>query len=209
MKLLHLDSSILGGNSASRKLSAAIVDQFTKATPGLDIISRDLALQPLSHLSGEHLAAAQGAVPESPAIQKDIAASQAALEEFLAADIVVIGAPMYNFGIPSQLKAWIDRIAVAGKTFRYTANGPEGLAGNKRVIVAVSRGGLYSAGMPAAAFEHVESYLRGVFGFLGVTDLEIVVAEGLQIGPEQREKAMQSALQLVTDLRPATQLRAA
>jgi FMN-dependent NADH-azoreductase len=209
MKHLHLDSSILGGNSASRKLSAAIVDQFTKATPGLDIISRDLALQPLSHLSGEHLAAAQGAVPESPAIQKDIAASQAALEEFLAADIVVIGAPMYNFGIPSQLKAWIDRIAVAGKTFRYTANGPEGLAGNKRVIVAVSRGGLYSAGMPAAAFEHVESYLRGVFGFLGVTDLEIVVAEGLQIGPEQREKAMQGALQLVTDLRPATQLRAA
>jgi FMN-dependent NADH-azoreductase len=209
MKLLHLDSSILGGNSASRKLSAAIVDQFTKATPGLDIISRDLALQPLSHLSGEHLAAAQGAVPESPAIQKDVAASQAALEEFLAADIVVIGAPMYNFGIPSQLKAWIDRIAVAGKTFRYTANGPEGLAGNKRVIVAVSRGGLYSAGMPAAAFEHVESYLRGVFGFLGVTDLEIVVAEGLQIGPEQREKAMQGALQIVTDLRPAAQLRAA
>jgi len=209
MKLLHLDSSILGGNSASRKLSAAIVDQFTKATPGLDIISRDLALQPLSHLSGEHLAAAQGAVPESPAIQKDVAASQAALEEFLAADIVVIGAPMYNFGIPSQLKAWIDRIAVAGKTFRYTANGPEGLAGNKRVIVAVSRGGLYIAGMPAAAFEHVESYLRGVFGFLGVTDLEIVVAEGLQIGPEQREKAMQGALQIVTDLRPAAQLRAA
>ena len=209
MKLLHLDSSILGGNSASRKLSAAIVDQLTKATPGLDIISRDLALEPLSHLSGEHLAAAQGAVPESPALQKDIAASQAALDEFLGADIVVIGAPMYNFGIPSQLKAWIDRIAVAGKTFRYTANGPEGLAGNKRVIVAVSRGGLYSAGMPAAAFEHVESYLRGVFGFLGVTDLEIVVAEGLQIGPEQREKAMQGALQIVTDLRPATQLRAA
>ena len=209
MKLLHLDSSILGGNSASRKLSAAIVDQLTNAAPGLDIISRDLALQPLSHLSGEHLAAAQGAVPESPAIQKDVAASQAALEEFLAADIVVIGAPMYNFGIPSQLKAWIDRIAVAGKTFRYTANGPEGLAGNKRVIVAVSRGGLYSSGMPAAAFEHVESYLRSVFGFLGVTDLEIVVAEGLQIGPDQREKAMQGALQVVTDLRPVTQLRAA
>ena len=142
-------------------------------------------------------------------MQKDIAASQAVLDEFLGADIVVIGAPMYNFGIPSQLKAWIDRIAVAGKTFRYTANGPEGLAGNKRVIVAVSRGGLYGAGMPAAAFEHVESYLRGVFGFLGVTDLEIVVAEGLQIGPEQREKAMQGALQTVTELRPATQLRAA
>ena len=208
MKLLHLDSSILGGNSASRKLSAAIVEQLVQATPGLDIVSRDLALQPLSHLSGEHLAAAQGVVPESPALQKDIAASQAALEEFLAANIVVIGAPMYNFGIPSQLKAWIDRIAVAGKTFRYTANGPEGLAGNKRVIVAVSRGGLYSAGMPAAALEHVESYLRGVFGFLGVTNLEVVVAEGLQIGPEQREKAMSGALQTVTQLRPK-ELRAA
>jgi FMN-dependent NADH-azoreductase len=209
MKLLHLDSSILGGNSASRKLSAAIVDQLAKATPGLDIISRDLALEPLSHLSGDPVAAAQGVVPESPALQKDIAASQAALEEFLAADVVVIGAPMYNFGIPSQLKAWIDRIAVAGKTFRYTANGPEGLAGNKRVIVAVSRGGLYSAGMPAAAFEHVESYLRGVFGFLGVTDLEIVIAEGLQIGPEQREKAMSGALQTITQLRTTRELRAA
>jgi FMN-dependent NADH-azoreductase len=209
MKLLHLDSSILGGNSASRQLSAAMVDQLVKATPGTQIVYRDLAAQPLSHLSGEHFAARQGVVPESPETQKDIAMSQAVLDEFLDADTVVIGAPMYNFGIPSQLKAWIDRIAVAGKTFRYTANGPEGLAGNKRVIVAVSRGGLYSAGMPAAAFEHVESYLRGVFGFLGVTDLEIVVAEGLQIGPEQREKAMQGALQLVTDLRPATQLRAA
>src|ERR1700721_3677324 len=152
MKLLHLDSSILGGNSASRKLSAAIVDQLTNATPGLDIVSRDLALQPLSHLSGEHLAAAQGAVPESPAIQKDIAASQAALEEFLAADIVVIGAPMYNFGIPSQLKAWIDRIAVAGKTFRYTEKGPEGMAGGKQVVIASSRGGQYSDG-PAAALD--------------------------------------------------------
>src|SRR5580698_602086 len=209
MQLLHLVSSILVGNFASRKLSAAIVDQFTKATPCLDIISRDLALQPLSHLSGEHLAARQGVVPESPETQKDIAMSQAVLEEFLAADIVVIGAPMYNFGIPSQLKAWIDRIAVAGKTFRYTANGPEGLAGNKRVIVAVSRGGLYSAGMPAAAFEHVESYLRGVFGFLGVTDLDVVVAEGLGIGPEQRGKAIEGALQAVTQLRAPAQLRAA
>jgi FMN-dependent NADH-azoreductase len=209
MKLLHLDSSILSGNSASRQLSAAIVDQLAKATPGLDITYRDLSAETLSHLSGEQLAARQGAVPESPAIQKDIAASQAALDEFLAADIVVVGAPMYNFGIPSQLKAWIDRILVAGKTFRYGAAGPEGLAGSKRVIVAISRGGLYGAGMPAAAFEHVESYLRGVFAFIGVTDLEIVIAEGLQVGPEQRDKAMRGALQVVTELRPANQLRAA
>ena len=209
MKLLHLDSSILGGNSASRQLSAAMVDQLVKATPGTQIVYRDLAAQPLSHLSGEHFAARQGVVPESPETQKDIAMSQAVLDEFLDADIVVIGAPMYNFGIPSQLKAWVDRILVAGKTFRYGAAGPEGLAGSKRVIVAISRGGLYGAGMPAAAFEHVESYLRGVFGFIGVTNLEIVVAEGLQIGPEQREKAMQGALQAVTELPAAAQLRAA
>jgi FMN-dependent NADH-azoreductase len=209
MNLLHLDSSILGSNSASRQVSAAIVGQLAKATPGLDIVYRDLTAAPLSHLSGEHLAARQGAVPESPAMQKDIAASQAVLDEFLNADIVVIGAPMYNFGIPSQLKAWIDRILVAGRTFRYGASGPEGLAGNKRVIVAISRGGLYGAGMPAAPLEHVESYLRGVFGFIGVTNLEIVVAEGLQIGPEQREKAMRGALQAVMELPPVTRLRAA
>ncbi len=199
MKLLHIDSSILGGNSASRVLSAAIADQLAKATPGLDIVYRDLAAEPLSHLSGEHFAARQGIVPESPAIQSDVAASEAVLDEFLGADIVVIGAPMYNFGIPSQLKAWIDRIAVAGKTFRYGAAGLEGLAGNKRVVIAVSRGGLYGAGMPAAALEHVESYLRAVFGFIGVTDLKIVVAEGLGI-PEQRDKAIQGALQAVTQL---------
>lgn len=141
--------------------------------------------------------------------QKDVAASQAALEEFLAADIVVIGAPMYNFTIPSQLKAWIDRILVAGKTFRYTATGPESLAGNKRVIIAISRGGFYGAGAPAAAFEHVETYLRTVFGFIGVADLQIIVAEGLQIGPEQREKSMQAALHAVTELPVVTRLRAA
>jgi FMN-dependent NADH-azoreductase len=203
MKLLHIDSSILGGNSASRQLSAATVARLAKATPGLKVVYRDLAVEPLSHLSGEHLAAAQGAVPESAAMQKDLAASQAALEEFLSADIVVIGAPMYNFTVPSQLKAWIDRILVAGKTFRYSAAGAEGLAGNKRVIIAISRGGLYGAGTPAAGFEHVESYLRGVFGFIGVTNLEIIAAEGLQIGPEQREKAMRGALQAVTELRAA------
>src|ERR1700688_3747296 len=208
MKLLHIDSSVLGAHSVSRQVSAAIVDRLRKATPGLEIVYRDLSSTPLAHLSGSHLAAAQGAAPEA-ALQQDLAVGQAVLDEFLAADIVVLGAPMYNFTIPSQLKAWIDRILVAGKTFRYGASGPEGLAGSKRVLVAISRGGLYGAGMPAAALEHVESYLRGVFGFIGVTNLEIVVAEGLQIGPEQREKAMRGALQAVTELSPVTRLRAA
>jgi FMN-dependent NADH-azoreductase len=203
MKLLHVDASILGANSASRRLSAAAVERLNKATPGLEIVYRDLAAEPLSHLTGEHLAAAHGAAPESPSVQKDIAASQTALQDFLAADIVVIGAPMYNFTIPSQLKAWIDRIVIAGKTFKYGPNGAEGLAGNKRVVIAISRGGLYGPGAPAAALEHLETYLRAVFGFIGVTNLEIIVAEGLQIGPEQREKSMQGALQSAAALRAA------
>src|SRR5436305_14166781 len=152
MKLLHIDSSVLGPHSVSRQVSAAIVVRLRKATPGLDVSYRDLTLTPLAHLSGSHLAAGQGAVPEA-ALQPDIAAGQAVLEEFLAADIVVLGAPMYNFTIPSQLKAWIDRILVAGKTFKYSAQDVEGLAGNKRVIVALTRGGFYGAGSPASAGE--------------------------------------------------------
>src|SRR5258708_15257470 len=163
MKLLHIDSSVLGPHSVSRQVSAAIVDRLRQTTAGLDIVYRDLTGTPLGHLSGPHLGAAQGAVPE--ALQRDLAAGQAVMDEFLAADIVVIGAPMYNFTIPSQLKAWIDRILVAGKTFKYGSQGAEGLAGNKRVIVAISRGGFYGAGTPAAVGEHLETYLRWVFGF--------------------------------------------
>ena len=203
MKLLHIDASILGGNSVSRQLSAAAVEWLRKATPGLEVTYRDISSAPLSHLSGAHLAAAQGATPETAAMRADVAASAAALDEFLAADIVVIGAPMYNFTIPSQLKAGIDRILVAGKTFKYSETGVEGLAKGKRVIVTITRGGFYGADTPAAAGEHLETYLRWVFGFIGVTDLEIILAEGIQTSPEQREKAVANALQAVTDLRAA------
>ena len=209
MKLLHLDSSILGGNSASRQLSAAMVDQLAKATPGLEIVYRDLAAQPLSHLSGEHFAARQGVVPESPAIQKDIAISQAVLDEFLNADIVVIGAPMYNFGIPSQLKAWIDRIAVAGKTFRYGANGPEGLAGNKRVIIAISRGGLYGAGMPAAALSMWKVICAACSAFSASPTWTSWSPKAWRSGPNSGKSRLQGALQAITQLRAPAQLRAA
>ena len=201
MKLLHIDSSVLGPHSVSRQVSAAIVDRLYKATPALEVVYRDLATTPLAHLSGSHLAAAQGAVPE--ALQQDLAAGQTVLEEFLAADIVVIGAPMYNFTIPSQLKAWIDRILVSGKTFKYSAQGVEGLAGNKRVIIAISRGGFYGAGTPSAAAEHLETYLRWVFNFIGIANPEIIVAEGVQIGPEQREKALEGALTTAARLQAA------
>jgi FMN-dependent NADH-azoreductase len=202
MKLLHLDSSVLGPHSVSRQVSAAIVDRLRRATPGLEIAYRDLTLTPLAHLSGSHLAAGQGA-PAEESLREDIAAGQAVLSEFLAADIVVLGAPMYNFTIPSQLKAWIDRILVAGKTFKYGAAGAEGLAGNKRVIIAISRGGFYGAGTPAAVGEHLETYLRWVFGFIGVTNPELISADGVQVGPEHREKALAGALHAVTNLRAA------
>jgi FMN-dependent NADH-azoreductase len=202
MKLLHIDSSVLGPHSVSRQVSAAIVDRLRQETPDLDITYRDLSLTPLAHLSGSHLAAAQGAAPEA-ALQPDLAAGQAVLDEFLAANIVVLGAPMYNFTIPSQLKAWIDRIVIAGKTFKYGAQGVEGLAGSKRVIIAVSRGGFYGAGTPAAVGEHLETYLRFVFGFIGVTNPEFISADGIQMGPEYREKALAGALQAATNLRAA------
>jgi FMN-dependent NADH-azoreductase len=200
MNLLHIDASVLGDHSVSRQVSAAIVSRLQAANPDLTLVYRDLAAAPLAHLTGLHLAAAGGAeVPEQ--VAREHADAQAALAEFLAADVVVIGAPMYNFTLPSQLKAWIDRILIAGKTFRYTAAGPEGLAGNKRVIVAVSRGGFY--GTDNAAAEHVESYLRTVFGFIGVTDLTFVAADGIQIGPEQRAKALSGALEAASQLRAA------
>jgi FMN-dependent NADH-azoreductase len=203
MKLLHIDSSVLGPHSVSRQVSAAIVDRLYKATPALEIVYRDLTTTPLAHLSGSHLAAAQGAVPDAVALQQDLAAGQTVLEEFLAADIVVIGAPMYNFTIPSQLKAWLDRILVAGKTFKYSAQGPEGLAGDKRLIIAIARGGFYGAGTPSAAAEHHETYLRAVFSLIGIANPEIIVAEGVQIGPEQRQKALEGALTAATNLRAA------
>jgi FMN-dependent NADH-azoreductase len=196
MKLLHVDASVLGPNSVSRQVSAAAVERLKAQTPGLEVIRRDLAVQPLPHLTGEHLAGL-------PSVRDELAAGQAALEEFLAADIVVIGAPMYNFTIPTQLKAWIDRILIAGKTFRYGANGAEGLAGDKRVIIAISRGGFYGPGAPAEAAEHLETYLRTVFGFIGVTDVEFIVAEGIQVGPEHRVKAIEGALERATQLQAA------
>jgi FMN-dependent NADH-azoreductase len=203
MKLLHIDSSVLGAHSVSRQVSAAIVDRLRQTTPHLDVTYRDLAATPLAHLSGLHLAAAQGA-PADASITDDLAAGQAALEEFLAADIVVIGAPMYNFTLPTQLKAWIDRVVVAGKTFKYGTQGPEGLAGGKRVIVAISRGGFYGPDSPNAMYDHLESYLRVVFGFIGVTNPEFIAADGIMVGPEHREKAVARALQAATKLQSAS-----
>lgn len=182
MKLLHIDSSALGGYSVSRQLTADIVAELKRATPSLTIRYHDLAAQPLPHWT-----------PVADASDPAAVLGTEMLEEFLAADMVVIGAPMYNFAISSQLKAWLDRILVAGKTFRYTANGPEGLAGGKRVIIASSRGGFYGKDTPAAAMDFQEPYLRAAFAFIGINDIEFVRAEGIAIGDEQKAAALKSA----------------
>ena len=193
MKLLHIDSSILSDNSVSRQISASVVNRLATSDPAIEVTYRDLAASPLSHLSGAYLAGQPANVQHDQALQEDLKLGGAALQEFLATDIVVLGTPMYNFTIPSQLKAWVDRICVVGKTFRYTETGPIGLAGGKRVVLAISRGGFYGPGAPHAAFEHGESYLRAVFGFLGITRIEAVRAEGIAMGPEQRAKALEAA----------------
>jgi len=173
--VLHIDSSISGENSASRAITRSILDQLTIERGGADVVYRDLAAEPIPHLT------------------LDAFADSAVIDEFLAADTIVIGAPMYNFSAPTQLKAWIDRIVVAGKTFQYTANGPEGLAKGKRVIIGLARGGFYNQGSPAAALEHLETYLRGVFNFIGI-EPEFVAADGLAISAEQRAESLKLAL---------------
>lgn len=193
MKILHLDSSILADNSVTRQLSAQLAAQIQSDYPGTAVSYHDLTAEPIAHLSGGLFAAQAMAADERSAAQAaDVAMGEKVMEEFLAADIVVIGAPMYNFSIPSQLKAWIDRIAVAGKTFRYGENGAEGLVKGKKVIVISSRGGVYS-GTPLEALDHQESYLRAVFGFIGVTDVKIIRAEGVNMGAEKRQAALAAA----------------
>lgn len=201
MKLLHVDSSILGAGSVTRRLSAALVAQWRQRQPGLEVTYRDLAAEPLTHFSGALIAArAAGGEADEPALAQDLALSEQVLAEFLAADVVVVGAPMYNFSVSSQLKAWIDRLATQGRTFRYTAEGPQGLAGGKKVIVVSARGGYYAPGTPLAAIDHQEPYLRSIFAFFGIDDVEYLRAEGVAIGPEQREQAISAAERRIDEL---------
>lgn len=181
MKLLHIDSSIQGEGSVSRELTREIVARWVAERPDTEVTYLDLAAQALPHLSQKSLVRAD---------ELEAARNAEALEQFLAADALVIGAPVYNFTIPSQLKAWIDRITVAGKTFTYTANGPQGLAGGKEVVVAVARGGVRA---PDASGEFGEPYLKFLFAFLGIDNVRFVRAEGLAISPQQRAASLSAA----------------
>ena len=186
MKLLHIDSSILGAQSVSRQLSAETVAAWVAAHPDTEVDYLDLAVDTPPHFGIDAMGFRTGQAATTDAQRVQNAISEKLVSQFLAADVVVIGAPFYNFTIPSQLKSWIDRVLQAGRTFRYTANGPEGLAGDKTVIVVESRGGIYSASEGGRAAEHQETYLQTIFGFVGIHNVQFVRAEGLGMGPDAR-----------------------
>ncbi|MBN9409377.1 MAG: FMN-dependent NADH-azoreductase [Burkholderiales bacterium] len=199
MKLLHVDSSVLAANSVSRQLTARIVAQWQATHPGTTVEYLDLGANAPAHFGPESLGYRLGidASQLTEAQKRENAVTDAFLTQFLAADVIVVGAPLYNFTIPSQLKAWIDRLAQAGRTFKYTETGPVGLAGGKTVIVASSRGGIYSTSDAGQAAEHQESYLKVVFGFFGITDVRFVRAEGVGLGEASKTAALATAEQQI------------
>lgn len=193
MQVLHINAGLFGDQSVSTQLSGQVVDRLTQHNAAVKVTSRDLAQQPVAHLNAEILMAPSVAEDERSELQQqELAVTEILLDELFAADVLVIGAPMYNFGIPSQLKAWVDRIAQSGRTFRYTENGPQGLLTGKRAYIASARGGFYSEG-DMAAMDHQENYLKTLLAFVGITDVTIVRAEGVNISDSQREESLQSA----------------
>ncbi|MES2947697.1 MAG: FMN-dependent NADH-azoreductase [Pseudomonadota bacterium] len=204
MKLLHIDSSITGSQSVSRQLTRDIVSTWTASHPNTVVDYLDLVEDTPSHLSAESLGFRMPATTENltEGQRRENVVSEALVAQFLAADVIVVGAPLYNFSIPSQLKSWIDRVAQAGRTFTYTATGPKGLAGGKTVIVASTRGGVYSTSEGGRAMEHQESYLQTVFGFLGITDVRFVRAEGVAMGDAKKAEALALA---ATHIQASTQ----
>jgi FMN-dependent NADH-azoreductase len=190
MKLLHIDTSVLGGNSVSRQLTAQIVAQWRASHPDTSVDYLDLATDAPSHLSADSLGFRLPAQTEnlSEVQKRENAVSEALVSQFLAADVIVVGAPLYNFSIPSQLKAWIDRVAQVGRT------------GGKTVIVASTRGGVYSTSDAGRSMEHQESYLQTVFGFFGITDVRFVRAEGLAMGDAPKATAIAAAERNIKDV---------
>ncbi|MDV2453605.1 FMN-dependent NADH-azoreductase [Xanthomonas hortorum] len=191
--ILHIDSSILGAYSVSRTLTADIVARQLAFHPGAQVVRRDLVADAAMHLSDAHLAVFQGGEVGSTALGQDLATGGAYIDELFAADIIVIGAPMYNFSIPSQLKGWIDRVCVAGRTFKYGTDGLEGLVTGKKVFLASTRGGVYSGSSPTADQDFQEPYLLRALAFIGMTDVTIVRAEGLALGDESKAAAIAGA----------------
>jgi FMN-dependent NADH-azoreductase len=185
--ILHIESSSNLQSSVSRESGAAVVERLKKLYPGAKVVNRDLVHSPVPHVSADFVEVLY-VKPDAPAL----ALSRELVAELKASDIIVLEAPMYNFNIPSVLKAWIDHIARAGLTFKYGPNGPEGLLKGKQVVLVLGRGGMYSEG-PMKAFDYQETYLRTVLNFLGITDIETVLIEGAAMGPEGRAAALKRA----------------
>ena len=191
--LLHIDSSARSGGSISRQLTASYAKQWQAKNPGGKIVHRDLAADTLPHLSESLLGAYFTPADARNAEQAElIKQSDALVDELLAADTIVIGVPMYNFAPPSTLKAWIDHVFRAGRTFKYTDTGPVGLVTGKKAVIILSRGGKYSEG-PMEALDFQGKYLKGALGFIGITDVELVIAEGVSMGEEAAKQALANA----------------
>jgi len=201
VKLLHIDSSITQEASVTRKLSAEVVAQWLKAYPGTTVQTLDLAAEPPSHFGADAMGIRGVEQAEQTDAQRhENAVSEKLVTQFLDADVVVIGVPFYNFSIPTQLKAWIDRVAQAGRTFKYTEQGAVGLADGKTVILALARGGIYSSSEAGQAMEHQESYLKVVFGFFGISDVRVIRAEGVAMGDAQKATAISEAVEAIPAL---------
>ena len=191
MNILHISSSARGNASYSNRVAGGVVGEISARNPGVAVTLRDLARDPLPHIDDDFVAATRSpAGPQSERQRSLLAQSDALVDELLAADVIVIAAPMINFTIPSNLKTWIDYVARAGRTFSYSEKGPQGLVTGKQVILVVARGGVY-AGNPALDFQ--VPYLKSVLGFLGMTDVEVIEVEGTAFGPDGAEKAVEAA----------------
>ena len=199
MNILHIDASASdSAASHTRRLSADLVEKLKAANPGASIVYRDVAADRLPHVDVTIRQAWATDGEKDASLSATATLSKTLVDELKAADVLVIGSPMYNFTVPSTLKAWIDHVAIAGQTFQYTSSGPKGLLTGK-AFLALSSGGVYSQG-PFAAVEHLATYLTAILGFLGVGDVQVVRAEGVAYGPDQDQAAMVSAQERIATL---------
>ena len=198
--ILLVTSSPRGAASHSTRVATELAQKLQAKTPGIAIVKRDLASQPLPHIDADYSSGIYTPVESrSERQQSVVGVSDAIVDELFAADSIVIATGLINFNISSTLKAWVDHIARAGKTFSYGAEGPKGLVIGKKVYIVIASGGVYSSG-PAAAFDHAVPYLKPALGFLGMTDVEVIRIEGVAMGPDAEAKAVSSALDLTSDL---------
>jgi FMN-dependent NADH-azoreductase len=200
--VLILDSAATGDASVSRKLTDAAAQTIRRRDSGARIVRRDIGADPVPHLTEATVPAIRAGLVENAAATEALALSDALIAELQAADLIVIGAPMYNFGMPSTLKAWFDHVLRPRVTFQYSEAGPEGLLKGKKAVVVESRAGLYSEG-PAAALDHQEPHIRTLLGFMGITDVTFVRAEKLAFGPEAAAAAVAEAIERIEALAEA------